>query len=296
MGTPLADALLAGAKEARCDDRERLERALLEGLDRARAACPALTLGSDAFVAHLAARLDFGSRLPDALTALRLEDLFVACACARGDSVAMAAVERGCFGQIDAAVGRLRAPRAMADEVKQELRERLFLGTAGRPPRIGEYAGRSSLARWIHAIATRLAIDILRRRGKETSDDALVDCAVPADNPELELLKKRYGADFRAAVKDAVLELTPEARNELRFYYVEGLTLEQIAAIHHLAVATVWRRLGKAREQVLARTQAILSERLGVGAEDVMSILRLVGSRLELSRSVFEGGRAKGDS
>ncbi len=288
MGTPLADVLVAKATDARCEDHERLEQALLEAIDRARAAYPAVSLAADAFVGFLAAHLEPGSRLPEALSALRLEELFVACACSVRDPVAIRAVERACFGQIDAALGRLRAPSAMVDEVKQELRERLFLGGGGRRPRINEYGGRSSLARWVHAIATRLAIDMLRRGGKESSDDALVDCAVPEDDPELELLKKRYGADFRAAVKDAMRELTPQARNELRFYYVDGLTLEQIGSLHHVTVSTAWRRLGKARDQVLARTRAILSQRLGVGDEDVLSILRLVGSRLELSRSAFD--------
>src|SRR6516225_3671145 len=135
MGTPLADALLAhatdGHRHEACD-RERVERAILDALDRARTRYPAVALDTHVFVAFVAKHLEQASRLPESLSALRLEDLFVARGCVQGDRAAIQAVERTCFGAIDAAVGRLGAPEAMSDEVKQALRERLFVGAADR--------------------------------------------------------------------------------------------------------------------------------------------------------------------
>jgi RNA polymerase sigma-70 factor (ECF subfamily) len=258
------------------------QAAVRDAAKKAHTKHPNIALSLEVFEAFVAARLG-----PDAaIDSLRLDDLWLACACARGDEAAIRAVEASCFASIDAAVRRLGAQPALADEVRQMLRERLFTGAS---PRIAEYAGRGALARFIQAAATRTAIDLFRRTGKETlSQDALVDKAMPGDDPEIELLKRRYTADFRSAVRDAVLELDVEARNDLRFYYVDGLTLDDLAGLHHVQPSTVSRRLGKAREHILSRTRAILRERLRVASADVDSILRLVESRLEIGKSVLE--------
>jgi RNA polymerase sigma-70 factor, ECF subfamily len=287
METRLADALLGVAPDPACD-RRRLEQFLVAAVERATSAYPEICLPACAFARFVGARLGQEGSALEALARLRLDDLFLACASERGDRGAIAAVERECFGEIRSAVGRWGGQDAVAAEITQMLRERLFVGTPDRPPRIAEYGGRAALRRWIHAIASRAAIDLQRRAGKDVSaDDALLDHAVPENDPEIELLKRRYSADFKDAVREALAALGYEARNDLRFYYIDGLNLDELAALHRVSASAVSRRLGKARRAVLERTRAILAERLHIGDEDVLSILRLIGSRLELGPSVL---------
>jgi RNA polymerase sigma-70 factor (ECF subfamily) len=290
MATPLADVLLAAVPDTACD-REALEHAIVRTTRLAKDSHPTIDVPPDVFVAFIAHRLAADVPPLHALEALRVDDLYLACACARGDRRAIAAVERASFDEIEAAVQHHRLPASQCDEVKQTLRERLFVGDHDRPPRIAEYAGRGSLRRWVYAIAARVAIDWLRRSGQDVpADDAILDRALPAEDPEVSLLKQRYSAEFRGAVRDAVQELSVEARSDLRFYYVDGLRLDELAELRGVTAPTVSRRLAKSREQVLARTRTILRDRLRVDDGDVDSILRIIGSRLELGVSALSTG------
>jgi RNA polymerase sigma-70 factor (ECF subfamily) len=260
-------------------------RSLAAALERARSAYPTVAVSDSDFAEFLARRLAPG----EPLEALRVEALYLTCACARGDSGALALFDRTILRpQVEAAVGRIRGTPSFADEIAEVLRDRLLVPGADRPARIEDYEGRGSLARWVHAVALRAAIDALRATRKDVQgDDALAEHALPAGDAELELIKRRYSADFKAAVREAVTSLPPDARNDLRFYYIEGLNLEQLGAMHGVGASSASRRLAKAREQVLDRTRAILRDRLGLDASEVASILRVIESRLEIGASAL---------
>ena len=117
----------------------------------------------------------------------------------------------------------------------------------------------------------------------------LADRGLPDSDPELELLKQRYGKDFKAAVREALAELEPAVRSDLKLYYLDGVGLSSLAAMYQVSIATMSRRLAKTREQVLGgNARGIMRRKLGVEANDVESILRLIESRLELSRTSLE--------
>jgi RNA polymerase sigma-70 factor, ECF subfamily len=271
-------------REVPAAEHDALERALAAAVEKASAAHPAVKLAPEEFVAFVAERAAWP------LEGLHLDSLWLACACARGDAAAITAVERESFHLIDAAVAQVGGQRALADEVRQVLRERLFTRAGGREPRIAEYGGRGDLGRWVKAVAVRAAIDMLRAAPKETSDvDDLADRGMPDSDPELKMMKDRYGQDFKAAVREAIAGLAPEDRNDLRLYYVDGLGLDSLGAMYRVSTSTMSRRLAKTRERILESTKKIMRERLGVKDADVESILRLIESRLELSRSALKG-------
>lgn len=62
-------------------------------LDAARSAWPSVELERRAFLAYLADRIDCSRAPIEALHALRVGDLFVACACANGDEQALRAFD-----------------------------------------------------------------------------------------------------------------------------------------------------------------------------------------------------------
>jgi len=277
-------------------DADTLEAELSRALETARAANPGIAIDDDVFLRYLAEHVPVDELpLDGALRDMRVDHLYLACACASGDERAIAALERAHFGHVRAGLAQMRLSEEQMSEVNQRVRERLLVAAGGKTPRIADYSGRGDLGRWLRAVAVRLAIDSIRSRGREVApgDDALADMAVPGDDPELAHLKDRYSSEFRAAVKAAIGALDAETRGDLRLYYLDGLRLEELASLHRVAISTVSRRLAKARESVLADTRRRLREKLALSEQDVESVLGLIASRLELSHSAWSEPKKK---
>ena len=272
------------------EDPAALEQALDQALGRAEAAFPDVKLEREAFVAHLARWLPPDRPARAGLDALQIEELYVACAAAAGRPAAIAAIEARYFDKAKAALARNPGTASVADEALQRVRESLFVGTARRPPKIGEYSGRGDLARWIRTTAMRTAMDLLSpAREIAVSDEAISRFPLPDDDPAIELMKREYGASFKQALHDALAELPRETRHEIRLYYIDGLGVEQIGAMYGIAASTVSRRLEKARRLLRDKTRAALARHLRVGDDELDSILRMIATRLDVSRSAIAG-------
>src|SRR5215510_425512 len=92
----LAARLLTYVGEAAAKDLvllADLDETIQKLLDRGRTAWPTLELSDDAFIRHLGERLALAPDPPRALLAVHAEDLFLACACARGLEEAIAELE-----------------------------------------------------------------------------------------------------------------------------------------------------------------------------------------------------------
>jgi len=129
-----------------------LEPALASMLERAKSAWPDVDLAATAFVAHVAARLDApeeGESLAEQLQRLHASDLYLACACARGDKRALAHLDERFLSSTTQYLARRGGPATRADELQQALRERLLLPTKDGTARIASYAGTGPLGGWI---------------------------------------------------------------------------------------------------------------------------------------------------
>ncbi len=214
---------------------------------------------------------------------LLLGDLFIACACAEGNPLALELLERNMLRPLDSTIGRISPTQI--DEVASALRERLF---TGKQPRIATYGGRGSLQRWLKAVATRLALDLQEKSEREepTSVSAIGLLAVDTGDAELEALKKNFAEPLTAAMRSALEQLVAEDRALLREYYLDGLGLETIAKRRNVAASTISRRLAKARDQLSADVRRALTSSLGAQV-NIESLVRGVHSQLQLSRSMF---------
>jgi RNA polymerase sigma-70 factor len=263
------------------------QRAIADDFERAVAAARAGT-GIDApaerFAAHVARWLRPDEDPRGALAQLRIDQLWVACAAGHGDAAAIALVEQR---YLTRAADALRGMHDVADEALQRVRELLFVGKQGRP-RILDYAGRGELAGWIRTTAMREAFALLSPRREQPAGDR--ELLLPSADPALELMKQQYGASFKGALAGALAALPAETRDVLRRYYIDGLGLEQIAALDGVAASTISRRLDKARRALETATREALAAALRIGDDEVDSILRLLDSRLELSRSALANG------
>ena len=128
--------------------------------------------------------------------------------------------------------------------------------------------------------ALRLAID-LRRRSPDPVEDPERDEQGTSD-PELRYLKLRYREAFNDAFRGAVAALDAEQRALLQRHFVEGHTLEQLAAKAGVHRATIARRIAAAREAVADEARRRLGAALGASESELASLAGVMRSQIDL--------------
>lgn len=269
------------------EDADALEAALRAAIEGARTALPELALDEAAFIRHLAACTKGSADPVPAVRDLHAPDLALSWACARGDAWALAELDRRLVAVVGPAVARLHASQAFVQEVQQLLRQRLLLPGPSGQARIFDYAGRGPLSRWLRAAALRVGLNLLEAqkpddRGAEGTS-ALSHMPAVGPDPELALVKQRYGPEFKAALESALQGLSARERNFLRLYFVQGLTVDQIGQMQGTHKSTVSRWLARSREALLDEVRRQLRERLQLSASELDSLMGLLRSELDLS-------------
>jgi RNA polymerase sigma-70 factor (ECF subfamily) len=281
----LLEALLAGRAGA---DEPGLEARLAALLDEARKAWPGVAIDDEAVARYVGLRLAPGAPPVEALAALAIPDLFLACAVARGDGHAIGLCDRKLLGPaVEASARRIAGAGPFVDEAHQVLAARLFVARPDGTRGIERYGGRGSLWSWLRVAATRQLLKLRDRSGRNEAPlpDALLDVLGANGDPELDLLRRRYRAEVRSAFEAAAASLPERDRTLLHYQLVEGLGSERIAPIYGVHRATVSRWLVQAKERLLTETRRALAERLASTESEADSVLRLVQSGLELSLS-----------
>lgn len=282
------DAFLAQVAEparGRLARFEGLSAALLSMLTAARAPWPEVHLDAVTFLRYLAQRVPAEGDAVQGLAQLNSEDLYVACASAQGDPAAIRALEGRCFREIDTALRRLRADAALVEDVKQVMRQELFVQRGEAAPAICGYSGRGQLRRWLRVIAVRTCHRLTRRDRDEVGleEDLLSVLPAPGEDPALQHMKDRYREAFAAAFAEAMAALPEGDRLLLKQHFVDGLNIDEIAALHGAHRATAARWLARVRAAIAEKTRELLLKNSGVAGGDYESILRLIQSQLDLS-------------
>jgi len=274
-----------------------LDRRLWTLVAEGRAAWPDFAIEARLLVEFVARQLT--SELADgALDGLRPTDLYLACACARGVPGAIEAFDRDYMREVDIALSRMRIGDSRLKDVKQLVRQRLFVGggTAGAPTstgKISEYGGRGDLRRWVRSVAVRTCLNELRKGKREVlvDDDHLIaQHAISADDPEIEYMKRTYAGEFKAAFAEALGQLGPREQTLLRYHHVDGLNIDEIGAIYRVHRVTAFRWIEKAKDQLVKSTLDTLRARLKLPASELDSVLRMIRSQIHLSLVRHLGG------
>lgn len=293
---PFLDAAPAAVRttlEAVPDLDRRLWAIVAEG----RAAWPELALDARLVVEFIARQVTV--ELADAaLDGLRPADLYLACACARQLPGAIAAFDRDYMREVDVALQRMRIGPPRLQDVKQLVRQRLFVGggSVGQPTgpgKIAEYAGRGDLRRWVRSVAVRTCLNDLRKGRREVliDDDQLIaQHAIAGDDPELAYMKRTYADEFRAAFGEALRQLGAREQTLLRYHHVDGLNIDEIGAIYRIHRVTAFRWIEKAKELLARSTLEVLRGRLKLPASELDSVLRMIRSQIHLSLMRHLGG------
>jgi RNA polymerase sigma-70 factor (ECF subfamily) len=245
--------------------------------ERGVAAWPRVKVELADYAAHVATLV--AENDAEAFGALHGEDLYLACACARGDAAAIAIFERQFLREVPAYIARTTTSPEVVDEVLQRVRERLLVSVAGAAPKIATYTGRGPLGAFLRVTAVRLAYDTLPvDHAPRPSNDP----DVPAD-PELDYIRSTYRAQFVRAIEHAIGTLAPRERNAMALSLIDGLSTDAIGRMYGKDGATVRRWLGGARDQILEETKKLLRAELGATPEELESLFGILHSRLDVS-------------
>jgi len=280
-------AALPEAARARFDgdaDRDAAAATLAAHAAAARAAWPDLPIDPARLAEELARRLGDDAS-PAVLAQVRAADVHLAIACVDGDPAALTHLERDYLREVDAAARKVGATAAQAEDVRGHLRRVLVVAEPGRAAGLAAYAGRGDLRGYVRVVATRELIRVRDRGRREVAvDDAGVfDRLAPRDDAELSFVRRVTRDQVAAALRGALAGLEPHDRALLRYYIVDGWSIDRVAELYGIHRATAARRLTAARGRLGERMRAELAATLDVESDEVDSIVRLVQSRVEVT-------------
>ena len=128
---------------------------------RCRAALPDIEVDTDELARAARAQLanDAEGRPLASLAELDAFELYLACACLRGDARALFELRERYFAPLESKLGRMGLGEAQRDDVWQVLCQRLLVGDEAGPAKLLRYAGAGSLGGLVRVAATRLTLD-----------------------------------------------------------------------------------------------------------------------------------------
>jgi RNA polymerase sigma-70 factor (ECF subfamily) len=208
------------------------------------------------------------------LESLHVEDLALACACARGIEPAWEHFVR----EYRPALLRAAA-QCVPHDLGRELADTIYADLYGLEERDGQrrslfdyFHGRSSLAGWLRAVIAQRVVDRVRiaRRFEPLPDEGVGrQPAVEANPPDVD--RDRQLPLVRAALGAALAGLAARDRLRLSLYYTQALTLAATGRVLGESEATVSRKLERTRREIRAAIERHLREKDGMTDAQVTS-------------------------
>ena len=209
------------------------------------------------------------------LESLHVEDLALAAACLAGEKSAWEHfVER--YRPVVARFARATiGDRSQADEVAGSIWADLYgLGAgAGHGSPLEHYHGRSGLASWLRVVVARREADAWRASRRIESLDVdgngngarRIVSAVEQSDPDRDALIPM----LREALDDALAALDSRDKLRLSYYYIQELTLAQIAAIADEHESTVSRSLARTRVEIRRSVEHVLKRKYRLSDDQI---------------------------
>lgn len=261
--------------------------ALASILERAAVEVPSIAFEAETLLQYILDRAPEHGSLAEHLEKVRAGDLLLAAGCARGDAAALAIFEQRYFDEVPIAAARIRTT-ATIDEVRQLLRDKLFVAEEGGAPKIALYSGAGDLRSWFRVTVVRTMLNLATRGPKEVElKDAMLE-ALPGNFEDAELAHARahYGPALSAAFGEAIAKLERRERSLLRHAVCEDLTVDAIGKIYGVHRATAARWVQAARERLEHEVLDAVRARIPAGDESLASIMRLLASQVDISLRV----------
>jgi RNA polymerase sigma-70 factor (ECF subfamily) len=254
------------------------EQALRNAYRQGQLAWPNVGLAFEAFRAHCERVLG----KPEWDWARFGAELYLCCACARGDREALRALDGEALPQVVRAISRIDSDTEFIQEALQTLRDKLLVGPR---PKIADYAARGPLVAWLSVAAARVALDAVRsRNAHELKQVDLPEQLAQEDSSPLnDLVKARYRESFQRALRDAIRALPARDRNLLRLQLVGRCSIDQLGRMYLVHRATAARWLENARNRVFEAVREQIKREHRLSDVEFESIAQGVRSQLDLS-------------
>jgi RNA polymerase sigma factor (sigma-70 family) len=204
--------------------------------------------------------------------ALHLEELALACALRGGCDAAwqhfLASYRPLLQAAARAIVGSGGEARAyeLADSVYAELYGLDRAGGTRKNSLLDYFHGRSKLVTWLRAVLAQRHVDALRvsQRTISLDDEKAPPASVDRQlaygaSQNIDLDRERLLPCFFEAVSECLAALSASDRLLLSFYYVQELTLAQIARLRGVHEATISRRLQNIRVELRQSVESVLA-------------------------------------
>ena len=236
--------------------------------------------------------------IEDFVHEIRADDLCLIVACEKGDETAWEDLVANFDSTVKSAARKISSNNEDAEDLASSIWAELYgLRTdadGNKKSKLAYYSGRGSLAGWLRAVVSQLAVDQFRKSSKFVQieeDREFENLANEAtndgnhrgshtENPEELLTDKQTEADVSAALSAAIAELEAEDRLILKLYYFDDLKLKDIAATFGYHEATASRKLTRVQAEIRKGVEHGLRERHGWTDSEVKRHLRETATSL----------------
>lgn len=268
-----------------------------------------------------------GAEIKAFVDELRADDLCLIVACENADEKAWNDLVRNFDSTVKSAARKIANNNDDAEDLASSIWAELHGLRQDKNgklrTKLSYYSGRGSLAGWLRAVVSQLAIDEFRKQSRfvqieenrefenlanESSEKSENNSVVGhSDNPEQIFSENQTRKDVAEALKFAIEELEAEDKLILKLYYFDELKLKDIGVCLGFHEATASRKLARTQAEIRKSVERTLktahgwsdaevkrylsetAEKLGVNLEKMFAILLVAA----LVQDIFASGVLK---
>jgi RNA polymerase sigma-70 factor (ECF subfamily) len=220
--------------------------------------------------------------IEDFVHEIRADDLCLIVACEKGDEKAWEDLVANFDSTVKSAARKISSNNEDAEDLASSIWAELYGlrvdADGNKKSKLAYYSGRGSLAGWLRAVVSQLAVDQFRKVSKfvqieedrefenlanEASNGDGPHFGSHIENPEELYSEGRTTADVSAALSSAISGLEAEDRLILKLYYFDSLKLKDIAATFGYHEATASRKLTRVQSEIRKGVEKILKTQHG---------------------------------
>ncbi len=200
---------------------------------------------------------------------IRADDLCLIIACELGDEKAWEDLVANFDSTVRSAARKISSNSEDAEDLASSIWAELYGlrqdADGNKKSKLAYYSGRGSLAGWLRAVVSQLAVDQFRKQSKfvqieedrefenlanEAAGHAENGFVSHTENPEEIFSEKQAAADVSQALQKAIRSLDAEDCLILKLYYFDDLKLKDIASSFGYHEATASRKLVRVQTEV----------------------------------------------
>ncbi len=238
----------------------------------------------------------------DFVQEIRADDLCLIVACEKGDEKAWEDLVANFDSTVKSAARKISSNTEDAEDLASSIWAELYGlrvdADGNKKSKLAYYSGRGSLAGWLRAVVSQLAVDQFRKVSKfvqieeDREFENLANEASNGDgprfgshieNPEELYSEGRTTADVSAALSEAIAGLEAEDRLILKLYYFDNLKLKDIAATFGYHEATASRKLTRVQSEIRKGVEKSLKAQHGWTDGEVKKHLSETASSLGIN-------------